>query len=622
MSNYRFESSNSAKKVLDQKEQMACCCSVLPKHLSGCCLTGCCSSSCSSNRQNACSKALTKHIHQGCDEIYISQDRKSENLCKCTKKHFAVKNDRPTGLWRDVPAKKIGHSDATSVDKPTKVVKAFESAEDQPPASIYEGFQGSQQEVDSMNEQQMSNVCSGSSAPVVTELPVEFNKVSYSAMNVEDNKTAYNVPADEGSGVEKCGSSDEALDTIDCGEDPAVNGIVDHDKSDYSLPSQSFGDLTSKLKVQTSSKKERVRYLVHSDCIDHEKIKRRRALKAEKKTEQLKINKLDMSVPTGLSPIDSESPNCIKHLKRKFSSLDKSKAPSQPDTAMQKSSTRKKRLSLSSTEPPSLKGEDHHSITNFDNDESLRTLAISSGENQNVHTGQGFTKENIIHGDSEKPPKYVSLSHIAKSNNQKMDVADLVRPVVCGRSGIISNGGLNSQKRPPKFISLSLILERSKRCDINESGEKTKISSTSKMREILLEENGCCSESLFSKLHCEKEDSKRNGKDPTSDGEDPTSACVLHTNRGLCGNNEADEIIEIERDGGEDRKEVLYQQNRSKFREVRKCSLSKLLGQDKHAGELPHAPSPGENCCSLLNNAEDKPKTFASTTTNDSLVGA
>jgi len=621
ISNY---SSGSVKQIFDQKEQFTsfcgkCCCSMLSKHLTGCCFTGHFSSS-DSNKKNVCGRAIVKHITETCDEIHRSQDSGNVDLCECTKKHFVMKNDCQTGLWRDVPAKKTGHSDAMSVDKTKQMLKASEGTGDQLPGTACKGFEGSRQEFDSMNEQQMSNFCSGSSAPAVTEISVEVNKVNYCATNVEDNKTAFDFVADEGSGVEKCGSSDETLNIRECEENCAVNCQVDPAKSGSSLPSQTSGGFIDELRLETSSNKEKVRNQMHVQCADQENNEKRMVWKSERRKEQIKMNKLDVSVP---KPINSESSKCISHLNWEFSSPDESKASSQSETVMQKSRLKRNWSSLSSIEPPSLKAKSHHNIMEFDKIQSvndhqcLRTLAVSSGEvDLTVHREQEFAKQKGIRLDSEKPPKYMSLSHIAKSNNHETEIVDKkIRPVVCGKSGIISNGGLTGQKKPPKIVPLSLILKRSKRCDVNEYGAKPKKTSTSESRKMLLKGNsGCSNELSSSKLQCESEDSKRNGtygttvrtggsnKRCSSKSDEHVDGFSMIENEGDSGNYKEQEPIL--------RHKYKISQTRPRYKEARKCSLHKLLGKDKHATMPSSAPSPGASCGLTINGTGDKPKAY------------
>ncbi|XP_020265667.1 uncharacterized protein LOC109841184 isoform X2 [Asparagus officinalis] len=636
--------SGSAKQIVDQNEQSTsfygnCCCSVLPKNLTGCCCTRYFSSS-DSKKQDACGKDVIKHITQACDEIHRSPDMKTIDLCECTKNHFVMRNDCQTGLWRDVPTKKIGHSDATSVDKPTQEPKASGRTRDQLQEAASKGFEGTQQ-VESTSEQQMSNVCSGSSVPGVTEVSVEVNKVNYCLTNVEDNKTSYDFAADEGSGVEKCGSSDEALDVRDSGEDPALNGKVDQDKSRCSLPSQISGDLIEELRLESSSNKRKAKNQMHVQCIDQANIKKRKVKKAEKRKEQMHMNKLDMLVPNSdLHPINSEFSHCIGHTDLGISPYDKCKSPSQPETGMQKSSVKRKRSVLYLTESVCLKtkSQSHNlefdKLHSVDDNQSLGTEAISSGmEELTVRRQKDSAKVEGIHLNSEKPPKYMSLSCFTQSEKHEKEFIDKkVRPVVNGKSGVITNG-MSGQKRPPKFVSLRLILEKSKRCDVSEPEAKDEKSSASESRKLIHMTSKHCNE-LSRKLQCENEDSNRNDSEATT-------VHMFGTNK-QCSSKSDDHrdncsITENEIDTEDNREEepVLHHcykisQTRPKYREVRKCSLSKLLEKDKPASsKLPEkdkpaskfffAQNPGVNWNSAAN-APVQCKIFASTAMGDSAV--
>lgn len=624
--------SGIVKQIFDAKEQSTsfhgkCCCSLLSKHLAGCCFAGHFSPSNSINNEQVCGEVIIKHITGTCDEIHRSQDTSNVNLCECSKKHFVMKNDCQIGLWRDVPAKKLGHSDATSVDKPSNVLKTSKRTEDPlPKTTSCEGFEGTQVEVDSMNEQQMSNVCSGSSAPAITEISVEVNKVNYFATNLEDNETACEFLANEGSGVEKCGSSDEAV------ANRAANDEVDLGKSGSSLPIRTSGDLVDELRKETSSNKKMVRNQMH---MDQEHVKRRKVEKTEKRKDQMKMNKLDMSVPkSGLCPLNSKSSHSISHLKWEYSlpENDNSKALSQPEPPMQKLGVKRKRSSLSSTEPLSLKTKSHHNILEFDkmhaanDDQSLRTLAVASEKEElTVPTKKQFAKREDIHLGFEKPPKYVSLSRIAKSNNHEMEiVGEMARPVVCGKSGIISNGGLSGKKKPPKIVALSLILKRSKRCDVNDIGAKPKKLLTSEFKKMLpKEKDGCCDELSYLNLQFGNDDSERNGTDSNTvhrfgTHNQCTSKSDEHVDEFSMTENEIDNMNEV--------KPVLHHeykvsQMRPRYREVRKCSLSELLSKDKNTTKFSCEPNHGASGSSTMDETGDQPKASTSIATGNSLVG-
>ncbi|OAY62637.1 Histone-lysine N-methyltransferase ATX2 [Ananas comosus] len=74
---------------------------------------------------------------------------------------------------------------------------------------------GAYQEFDSVREQNTSKVSSGSSAPAITEVSVSVETNNMGSSAKEDMNTFHNC-VDEGSGIEKCGSSDEAIGGTEC----------------------------------------------------------------------------------------------------------------------------------------------------------------------------------------------------------------------------------------------------------------------------------------------------------------------------------------------------------------------------------------------------------------------
>ncbi|XP_057511455.1 uncharacterized protein LOC130793670 isoform X2 [Actinidia eriantha] len=115
--------------------------------------------------------------------------------------------------WRDVPSKATGMYNLTCKDRPVNLLNRREHVGDQisDVAAAAKCFDRSVHDAESSKEQEMSNI-SGSSEAAVTQVSVEFNKLDSSTIGA-GNKHTQNLVVDEGSGIGKCWSSDDPLDS-------------------------------------------------------------------------------------------------------------------------------------------------------------------------------------------------------------------------------------------------------------------------------------------------------------------------------------------------------------------------------------------------------------------------
>ncbi|PSS11185.1 Histone-lysine N-methyltransferase [Actinidia chinensis var. chinensis] len=123
------------------------------------------------------------------------------------------KADCHTFQWRDVPSKATGMYNMTCKDRPANLLNRREYVGDQiaDVAAAAKCFDRSVHDAESSKEQEMSNI-SGSSEAAVTQVSVEFNKLDSSTIGA-GNKHTQNLVVDEGSGIGKCWSSDDPLDS-------------------------------------------------------------------------------------------------------------------------------------------------------------------------------------------------------------------------------------------------------------------------------------------------------------------------------------------------------------------------------------------------------------------------
>ncbi|KAG1327089.1 hypothetical protein COCNU_01G010230 [Cocos nucifera] len=623
-------------EVCKQKEQSP--------YLSG----KCCSSLCSNcvtghilesgspydalGEQNLCGKAKLVHIMPPCDKDDLLRDSKRSRLsqCECFKNDTVMKNDSQTALLRDVPSKVIAHIDGI-IGKSAQVLESTTIVDDQVAENIVKEIDGINQDSESMKAEQMSNISSGSSAPAVTEVSVEANNVDSCSRYVSHAKTVHDFVVDEGSGIEKCGSSDEALGGRECIESLTFKGDMDPARSGLpSLPNHS----SHEAHFENSCKRKRVRNQIIEGCKAHEKINQKwhseRMLEADNGKEPMELNRLDVSIPvTGFSVVHSESSDCIGHSKVHLSLTQGVEAPSLPDDVMQKtcvsscrsSSIKRKRSALSYPRPHSIKRFDNHyklwephKMQSASDDHSLRTLKVLAEKKEKQDLAAGSKQENrVIAG---KAPKFLLLSCIGSPPNHGKSIMDKkVRPVVCGNLGVISSGGTSGQQKPAKIVPLSLILKKA-RCSTTEFVKKAGLPISSKTKKARL------SAKLSSwKLRVDENSNvvERNGADfgiPLVSQKDK----VFSSKNDECLDDSSMTARETDAGNNKTIKPSLchkrfLSQSKPKYKNIHECTL--LAGKDKNAINPTCLPTFGKNEGSDLVEAENQLTTSPSTGMED-----
>lgn len=574
----------------------------------------CCSSLCSScvtghilengspydalGEQNVCRKAKLVHIMPPCDkdDLLRNGERSRPSQCECFKNNTVMKNDSQPSLSKDVPSKVIAHSDGI-IGKPAQVLEATTIVDDQVAENIVKEIDGINQDSESMKAEQMSNISSGSSAPAVTEVSVEANNVDSCCRYASHAKTVHDFVVDEGSGIEKCGSSDEALGSRECIESLTFKGNMHPARSGLpSLPNH----LSHEAHLENSCKRKRGRNQIIEGCKAHEKINQKRhserMLEADNGKEPMEWSRLDVPIPvTGFSVVHSESSDCIGHSKVHLSLTRGVEAPSLPDDMMQKtcvsscrsSSIKRKRSALSSPKPHSIKRFDnHHKLWEFhkmqsaSDDHCLRTLKVLAEKKEKQDLAAGLKQENHI--ISGKAPKFMFLSCIGSTpNHGKSIMAKKVKPVVCGNLGVISGGGTSGQQKPAKIVPLSLILKKA-RCSTTEFVKKAGLPISSKTKKAR----------LSAKLSSWKLGVDENSNVVERNGADSGIPLMSQKDEGFSSKNDEclndSSVTAKETDAGNNKTlkpslchKRFLSQCKPKYKDIRECTL--LAGTDKNA---------------------------------------
>ncbi|XP_068647060.1 uncharacterized protein [Aristolochia californica] len=368
-----------------------------------------------------------KNLNRGITDREIALGH-GESLLK---KSIITKKDSSTSQWKDVPAKATG-----SMERQAGFIDQNHADGGQISEITRKGYDAITSEAEFLKEQQMSNACSGSSAPVLTEVSVEVNGISCT-VDAGDHGSVQNLLVDEGSGTEKCYSdrSGKRIETLKAASSSALS-------NQFPL------DLIEELKLRNSSikaKKDRVEHFEQEE-------------KAGNRKRKTKWKKLDASTPSvnngpqiGGShyseyslKADDGSKNCVLHssgpsnVKRKRSAL-------LPQKVFQKKS-------LHESEDYGCRYQENDCNSELRCDSRLLT------------TPRILSERRIRHGQtSDVKAKLEDYQSTLKICGKKQ------RLVVHGNLGIISNGkSSDGYVKPAKIVSLKSILKVAKRCTLVE----------------------------------------------------------------------------------------------------------------------------------------------------------
>ncbi|WOL13521.1 hypothetical protein Cni_G22291 [Canna indica] len=592
-----------------------CCSSVSPYCVPGFCNSGVNNATNTLSERGTCPQVKIDH-----DKDHLPSDCKRIRLahCDCSKNNIILSNDPQTTFWRDVPKKVFAHAGASSTGKFTPALETTKCIGDQL-ADCSADFNRTHQNSQSMRTQQMSNMSSGSSAPVVTEVSNEANNLSTCMANTRTTNVIQDYVVDEGSGNEKCGSSDEAVCDRECNEGLHLVGEVDAAKCRFHyLAGHSSVDLIDEMRLKNPFKTKRVKK-VNEDSTAQEIINQKqnfeRTPKAAKTNESMKHNRSDISV----SLLDiSVAPGAhnIETLEINVSQSQGNELFPEPGSAMQRkyvsscgsSSVKRKRSTLSFNKSNFLERFGNKDMLP-DNDDKL---SLNDGCSLKIiETSRKKTKQDLTICSKHqnftsigKPPKFMSLNCIVNtSSNSKTILPNKNRPVVCGNSGIISTGGMVGDQKPAKIISLSLVLKRAKRCS------PTEISNT----DVNQEEEPMSWKLLQEKHASDLSENVKNPKMLHTSGE--SKECARK-------NSECSNALSTEKEADSEnnmkvglrlRPKQLIPQSRPKHQDVRTRSLRKLAPKHRHSTKTTCSSTSGTDECSSLfeqkNQINDSPST-------------
>uniref|UniRef100_A0A1D1XRD8 Histone-lysine N-methyltransferase ATX2 n=1 Tax=Anthurium amnicola TaxID=1678845 RepID=A0A1D1XRD8_9ARAE len=588
-----------------------CSCSIRSKCLKGCHIFWGEGHPNPSKEYGACGKSHML-LAPAYDMDHVSQDGKRVALGQCDgSRHVIMNDDGLSALGRDIPSMALGNADTITIQSTTEVLPAAGSTDYKCVETAAKNFVEFCEETDSIKEQRMSDIYSACSAPVVTEVSVEENNMDSCIEGSRDTRSVFDVAVDEGSLIEKCGSSDDVLDNTRWDKTVAVEGKVDPQKvSDYASyhtsrnkmdeTNQQSGDFINELNLGKSFIPRKKIYQFQDECAVKEMNKDRepvtRGWRAGRKKKATKWRRLDGSfTASGLSLIHQHSTNRNDYLKLQDSSKGM-ESPGHPGKMTQRvclsssksSDVKHESYALPYAEPHSSRISDSHrrvckddvQMQSVDSDSSNRMSKAPSG----TKVRRNFTADEKEVKGQEKNPELTenllkiipcSIKGCFPGGNCPQD--RMIRPVVRGNSGIICNGNLSGKSKPVKIVSLNSVLRLAKRCNISENEKDPRRTSNLQMQNA-----GCFS--LKGETH-EFSVTKR---------ENDTGVGTLKSNFNA------------------------HLKPRSK--ETRKRRLSEITGNPKDAKDTPCLPTFGESQCFKSMQAECHLKKSVMAGASDDLV--
>ncbi|KAK1292977.1 hypothetical protein QJS10_CPB17g02151 [Acorus calamus] len=511
-----------------------------------------------------------------CDQNHLSQGAKISSLGQYDgNRCILANNDFHSAQWKDVPRRLIGNADDNSVGSPLVALEDKETIKSQLIEGNAKANDATSRVAGCLREQQTSDFCSGMSAPAPTDVSVEVDNMESIGDAVAEAKSMDII--DEGSRIEKCGSSDEAPVSRMWEEDLALTNKVDSIKpSSENLPIDSSHP-THDVKLMKTSKMKKVKKQDRIPEMVKHAQEYRKLRKIEKRKRATKWKRLDASFSAaGCSTLYHDSMDF--HTESHGALSEGMKLILQPDNLEKReltsftghSGVKRKRSLLSLAKSLSWKRCEELHRKDDDAQTQPKSNGLSIGKHKspvgkkNKSTADGTSliwKEEVCE-ISGKIPKCSSLDCLKSLSNTGGETFNKkMKPIVCGTMGIITNGNLGGKQKQPKIVSLRSILKTAKRCTIVE-GEHGQPTVLETKETCFCKNEKFCNECSHSK---EKDIDEQFAQKEMHD--------VSHETGGPNNHHYA---------------------KKPKQKETRKRSLGELTGKSKHAKNMRCLPHLGE----------------------------
>ncbi|KAL6217038.1 hypothetical protein ACLB2K_010255 [Fragaria x ananassa] len=420
----------------------------------------------------------------------VSLDHKRKLSGEVTKN-----NAYHTSQWRDVPSKVKGVSDVTRVDRLANLFDATREDREKLGDTCVKCFNGTVQIADSMKEHEVSNISSGCSAPVVSQPSIEFNNMESSTNDPGDHGCGSNFVVDEGSGIDKAWSSDDALESERSAKFLASTGSsLKKVGPPKNLNHESSSCLLDDLKLLNSLTWQKGRDQIPAGLALRDKDKHLQNLE-----QGLKIGKRKRELALELNASCSNS-DSSRVRQENHNSNGTSQFTSQPSKSLMMLSTSRKsgthvtgncitqssskpRLHMSSSAKKLLLRSDLHKLHDDKESEVNNVFQTELNGGANNHelpevsggktckrdcSSNAFRQFQIQESSRKdtKRTKYNSVDGFKSTCSQQVKIGHRkARPIVCGIYGELTDGSSTGRmSKPAKLVPLSRVLNSSRKC--------------------------------------------------------------------------------------------------------------------------------------------------------------
>lgn len=490
-------------------------------------------------------------------------------------------------LWRDVPKKVVEKSSLACV------VNSVDLYNGNVECNAQKCVDDTADNVGSPKEQEMSNVSSGCSAPVVTQVSIDVNNKDSSTVDADDARYEGNAIVDEGSRIERCWSSD---DGVDSDRNPKCSVFVSKLHSGHKRPSKPFlskpnCSLIDELRLRDSLRLNMHKQSHTGTCNQENDASVQKSDRGYRiwKKRPVKWKKLTSSFsPSSVSVLHNDVSECAGNAELLSPSVKDMKMLSQCEQGNFEPCSCAlgriiKRKSIVSSSTDIFLDRDVFRIHHVEQEETDREMN-SNGKSDNIEvTG----RKRLRLGGADQ---VLEQTHMQASNSVDVEVAVKEtpvnshtcsnawsisqrpeRPIVCGKYGVIANA---NSLRPAKFVSLSKLLKAPRKCKATDTRELD-LSPVKLSKKATIKERN----RPFSKSSKTKED-KNSDLNPQHCVDEMKKECSI-------GSKEYDNLLHVMKRRRCHRNKIEPTPDgcqivdlRCKYKEVRKRSLHELTTKD------------------------------------------
>lgn len=406
-------------------------------------------------------------------------------------------------LWRDVPRKVVTNCSLVHAENSVDSSNGNVEFQDAVAAEAAQKcFNVSANDVRSSKVQEISNVSSGCSAPVVTQGSVEVNNKDSSTVDSEDARYAESPVVDEGSGIGRCWSSDEGVDSERNVEFSKCN--LGHKRPSRSLLSKPHRSLIDELRFRDSLRLRKLQKHSHTGNCSQEKGSPRQKYETGTKIwkrRPVKCKKLTSSFsPSTVSVLHNDTsefagnaelcPHSVKDAKM-LSSCGQGKFEDCLCAVVQ-NIKQKSMLSLSTD---ISQNRDICRIHHVEEDKTNMDMDLNACSGYSEEMGRKRLRQSSTSWASKQIPAHRSISvdseaaiketpiHCNMISSQPGNISPRPRrPVIGGKYGVITNA--NSSK-PAKIVSLRKLLAATKKCRLADA-KKVDLSSIKLLKKTMI----------------------------------------------------------------------------------------------------------------------------------------